>query len=286
MGRYPRADAPEPMSDNLQPLAQSIERRLPGLTERWMAELHGRSWSLRALVRGRPGGGDGAQDAHRSGRARNVPQILAHHAEHFLASLAVALRGAERLEVGAPAFREPVQVLSFTAGWMAGCGLGIGDAVALVDALRVVLGPHLEGFYQALLVVVCEAFMAAVDQKAQVRYRDAMERCQLVVPLRDNLPCLFLVGDPDRRAMDDAVGRLMMLALMRGADRVVVDITGLADPSALLPELVPLLQDYHTVAHCNVLLTGAAPEHRAVLDPLTRRGISTGGTVAALLTSK
>jgi hypothetical protein len=223
-------------------LALTIEadRELLG---RWMDELLVRCWTLRGrTVEG--------------GRA--PLELLRDRCAVFLETLVEGLKGASSLEIGTAAFREPVQILSFTAGWMAGDGLAVTDALALVHSLQAVLdGPPL-AFFQGLAVVVGEAYAAAMRQKAQARYRDAMEKSQLVCLLHSSLPCLFLVGDPDLQAVDDALGRLMMLAVMREAPAVIVDGSGLFYPDKVLRDICALA---HRVAELpvQVCVSGASP---------------------------
>lgn len=254
------------MPAELQQLAAVIQQQRTELAGRWVAELERRSWVLRAACREPADSGEGGRsNARRPGPL--TPRLLTQRCEHFLEALSAALSVAPRLEVGAPEFREPLQVLSFAAGWMAGVGFGVGDALALVQALEAVLGPELTHFYQALLVVVAEAFLAAVAQQATVRYRDAVQRCQLVLSLGEGLPALFLVGDPDRQAVDHAVGRLLMLATMRGARTVCVDLSGISLAEAPLGEVLQILFDYLADGRWALLLCGLPEPLRRTLEP-------------------
>lgn len=268
---------------DLQQLATDLQRRQQELIERWMEALATRSWNLRTALDRPPDTapasahearlGDVLEDKRRSGIPFN-PDLLRQRCQHFLQTLAEAITHNGALEMGAPEFREPVQVLSFTAGWMAGGGLGIADTVALVNALADVLGPEPARLYQTMMVVVTEAFMAAVEQKAEVHYRDVMEKSQLVCSLATNLPALFLVGDPDRRALDEAMGRVKMLAVMRQAPAVLVDCSGLIHLDRALPELVVVMQDYFDDGPEVVVLAGVVPGLMRSLEQAKLQGIS------------
>ena len=258
---------------NLQQLVQTIQQQQPQLVTNWMDAMARRSWNLRALLRPSPRQPDqpSPQTSAMPGTTGIPlkPELLEQRCLHFLNTLAEAITARGALEMGAAEFREPVQALSFTAGWMAGKGLGIADAVALVNALADTLGPEPGALYQTMMVVVTEAFMAAVEQNAHVRYRDAMERSQLVCALNLRLPCLFLVGDPDRRALDEALGRVKMLAVMREAPVVLVDGSGLIHPDRALGQAMPLLAEYFGDDGCRPVLAGVPPGLRRELTAAT-----------------
>jgi hypothetical protein len=241
----------------------------PGsLVQRWLKALSQRSWALRGILQaGAPEGGAGAGSVV-------TRALLSQRCEHFLETLAQGLRTSERPELGTPQFREAVQSLSFTAGWMAGAGVRVADTVALVHSLQEVLEGALEDMGEALVAVVSEAYMAAVEQQAQVRYRDTIEKCQLVCALSSRLPGLFLVGDPDRRALDDAIGRLMMLALMREAPVVLVDGSGLLAVEQSLPEAIRILLDYNRETDLRVVICGVPAALKRTLVEAHRQGLS------------
>jgi len=236
---------------DLKEVAARLEREADPFVDRWMAGLLRRSWSLHTPAKGEVEAG-----------GRTVLQLLHERCQHILAALVGALETAPALQAGAPDFRETVQHLSFTAGWMAGQGLSATDAVGLVHSLQEALALPCEtsgGFFEALLMVAAESYAAALQQKAQARYRDAMEKSQLVCEPHPRLPCLFLVGEPDVQALDDAVGRLMMLAVMHEARAVVVDGTGLFRPEPLLRALLERHLSEERVPAVHVAVAGVPP---------------------------
>lgn len=210
------------------------------LLARWMDVICRHSWQLRG------------------GKSEKL-ELLGEHCRRFLDTLAATLHGAVKLEIGTPGFREPVQSLSFTAGWMAGAGLTVTDAVALVHGLEEVLQIGRSSFFQSLIVVVTEAFASSLVQRERARYRDAMEKSQVVCDPHPRLPCLFLVGDPDRQALEDAVGRVMMLAVMRDARVVLVDCCALQAPDKVLPMACTILAEHSQAATIQVVLGGVSP---------------------------
>jgi hypothetical protein len=233
------------MSDDtrvlMDALAGDVSRDGGDLLPRWMDLLRSRSWKLRRS-------GDAATVAH-----------LRERCGHFLESLGEALKIADTLRVGGPAFREAVQSLSFTAGWMAGIGLPVTDAVALVYALEEVLDWRQPRFFHSLMVVVTEAFAASLVQRERAHHRDVMEKSQVVCDLHPRLPGLFLVGDPDRQALEDAAGRVMMLAAMRDARVVLVDGSALLAPETALPVACPMLVEHGQAASVRVVIGGVSP---------------------------
>lgn len=231
-------------------LAKVIRDDLEGLLDRWMEKLCSKSWSLREAVR----------KHHKDAKTPStVVDQLCQRCRNFLVSLENALSGASVLEMGSAEFREAVQSLSFSAGWMAGVGLPITDAIMLVYTLKDSLDWDNESFFQALMVVVTEAHSASQMQKAQSKHRDVMEKSQFVCNLHWRLPMLVLVGDPDRHALDDAVGRVMMLAVMREARAVVIDISTLIHPEVTGRQALEILNDHSNSARVEVHLCGISP---------------------------
>jgi hypothetical protein len=228
-------------------LSRLIKSDLEGVVSRWVDGVARRSWTLQR------------QGEIQDGEMEPL-DLIQKRCRQFLAALDKALEGASDLEVGAPAFRESVQILAFTAGWMAGSGMRITDAVSLVHSLREALGcPEHQPFFESLTVTVTESFCASLEQRAQARYREAMEKSQLVCDLHPQLPVLFLVGDPDRHGVEDAVGRVMMLAAMHEAKAVVVDSSGLIWPETLLVEAHQILAEHGEAARVKVFLSGVTP---------------------------
>jgi len=260
------------MPDDVKILLAGLEAGRDTLLARWREELLRRSWSLRRMH------ACAAPDAG----GRPSFELLQERCGLFLEALAQGLRGAHALEIGAPEYREPVQILSFTAGWMAGSGMTVTDALALVHSLQEVL-PAPREFFQALALVVSEAHCAALSQNAQARYRDAMEKSQLVCTLHPSLPCLFLVGDPDLQALDDAMGRLMMLVVMREAPALIVDGSGLFHPERVLRDVLSLLSKRSAELPAQVCVSGLTPEMLRELRGVTSARVSMHETMQGAL---
>jgi hypothetical protein len=219
----------------------------------WMKELRCRSWSLR-----RP-------PTSASGLSLT---LLRERCRLFLGALIEALRLAPAQEIGAPEFREPVQILSVLASWIACSGGTFTDAVAVIHGLRAVWATLTEEMFQSLVVVMGEAFCATVEQQAQSHFRDAMSRSQVVCAPHPRLPCLFLVGDPDRQVLDDALERLLTLGCMRDAATLLIDVSGLLSPERTVAQLCEQLEAAHLKLPCRLILAGLSPK---LMDELTRR---------------
>jgi hypothetical protein len=227
------------MSHELEQLRQAIARDARALTDAWVAAIVRRSWPLQ-------------------GQAPQVAQ-LRERCGAILDALGTVLAGRPPLELGAPEWREPLHLFAFTAGWMAGAELPIGAVVGLCHGLRELVGAASAApFFDGLLVATSEAYVAGVRPQRAAAHRAVIARSQVVCLLDERLPCLFLVGDPDRQAIDDAVARLITLAVMRQADAVIVDASGLIAPEAVLPEALRILADHRQDPPPRVLVSTVA----------------------------
>lgn len=214
------------------------------IVDRWLEAARARCWQLRMTKHG---------------------QQLRLRCGACLESLAQGLRDADSLALGDPIFREPIQHFSFLAGWMAGVDLPVSAAVGLCHGLREITGDA-GAFYDWMVVVVAEAYAAGVEQAAEARHRQLIEKSQVVCILRDRVVGLFLVGDPDREALDDAIGRLMMLAVMRDARAIVLDAAGLADVDQRMALAVSFVAEHRqALAAREVLLSGVSEPLAAAL---------------------
>lgn len=238
------------MSDALALLRGRLAEPGEELVSRWLEAASARSWQLR-------------------GAERLWPQ-LEERTKSFLEALRCSVEYAESLALGSPAFKEPIGLLSFLGGWMAGVGLPAGAAVALCHALQDVIGAGANRFFESLVVVMAEAHAAGISQSAQARHRQVIEKSQVVVMLPGETAALFLVGDPDREALDDAVGRLMMLAFQRGARAVALDASGLIDRE-VLPTAVGFLAEHReALSDCRLLLAAVSSAEAEQLAQKTR----------------
>lgn len=235
------------MSEDLRALRQALAGDHQDLSWRWVDAVVSRTWQLRS------------EDAL-------VPQ-LRERCANVLEAMALSINDAPSHQLGAPEWRETLQRLSFVSGWMAGADLPISTAPALCFALRDAVGGEPCRFYEDLTLVAVEAYNAGIKQQAAARHRQIVEKSQVVCLLGDKLPCLFLVADPDRQALDDAVGRLMMLAVVRDASAFIVDAAGLVDAEHTLREALPILADHRKHPPPRLLLSSVTPAlHKRLRD--------------------
>lgn len=228
------------MAHELKDLRSAVARDPVALVDAWVDAVVRRCWQLQ------------------SAPAR-VAQVRERCAA-IIDSLGLVLEGQPSLELGAPEWREPLHLLSFTAGWMAGAELPISAVVALCQGLRDAVGGQNANttLYDGLLLATSEAYVAGVRQQNVAQHRSVIARSQVVCLLAEQLPTLFLIGDPDRQAIDDAVARLMTLAVMRQARAVIVDASGLVAPEATLPEALRILADHRKTPPPRVLIATVA----------------------------
>lgn len=188
-------------------------------------------------------------------------RMFTHRLEPVLRSLTQALRSAERLELGGPEFREAVQLFSFFCGWTAGERLAVAAPLGVCHALERQLGGKPPELFHGLQLVAMEAYAAGLEQQAQARHRQVIEKSQVVCALSSDTVALFLVGDPDRQALDEAIGRLMMLAVMREARAIVLDGSGLLAPDSEIPRALDFLADHRAaLLQRRTLVTGVPKE--------------------------
>ena len=223
------------MEPKFEALRQALGRDREAMLDRWIASLTRRAWQIRR-------------------REREIAQ-LRERCANFIEALDRTLGQCSELSLGSVEWREPLHQLSFAAGWMAGVQMPVTAAVALGLGLRDALGAGPDALYEELTLVAAEAHNAGVRQQAAATHRDVIEKSQVVCTFRNKLPCLFLVGDPDRQAVDDAVARLMTIAVIREAPTMIVDASGLLQPEVTLVQALGILADHRCEPPPQVLLS-------------------------------
>ncbi|MBK8481537.1 MAG: hypothetical protein IPL40_10225 [Proteobacteria bacterium] len=218
-----------------QPLIEALRLILGGdrsaLAERWIDQAARCCWALRLAP---------AQRSQLQARCVTV-----------LEALAEGLAQSSTLATGTPSWRESIQRLAFLAGWIAGQQWPLGAVLALAHALRDVLAlpaPLADDF----ALVLAEAHASGLRDQALARRRALLTRSQLVCLLRPSLAALWLVGDPDAAALDDALGRWLMLAVIHDARYLLVDVALGEAPAPLLElalrRLVELVEQGESLA--------------------------------------
>ena len=231
-------------------LPQALAGDREGVIDRWLEAAAARCWQLRTA-------------------ADQLVQLRAR-AQVALDALATSIAFAPDFALGSSAYREPVQLFSFLAGWMAGVKFPVGAALALCHGLGDALGRDPERVYQHLAVVVTEAYALGLAETAHARHRAIIEKSQVVCSLGEGIVGLFLVGDPDHEALDDAVGRLMMLAVMRDARGIILEVSSLQNGDVALSTALRFLGEHRqALGQRPVFVSGLATPFAA--------GLASGG---------
>lgn len=221
----PRVAVEQPTTIVTLRAALDADRRR--LVERWLDAATRRCWQLRA----------------RSARRAE----LEPRCEALLEAWAEGLRGEASLASGTTALREPIQRLAFLAGWTAGQDWPIGVVLALAQALRELLRLP-DALADDLALVVTEAYTSALRDQAAARQRELLTKSQVVCLLRPSVVALWLVADPDDFALDDALGRWLLLAVINDARHLLLEVSALAAPAPVLVRVARRL-----VAHADPL---------------------------------
>ena len=214
------------MTEQCEQLKRAIEADEAEFVARWLSCLRRIVWPL----------GDGA----------DTNEQLKQRCTSILSALRETL-DAETIEpLGEPQWRETLQLFGFTAGWMAGEGMPVSMALGLVSALeevsnaRATLVVGRVDLFRQLQLASVDAYARCAQQQADARLRALVERSQVVCELPRRLPALFLVGEPDRGAIESAVGRLATLSVMTQSPVVVVDSAALSEPEKVLAQVTKL----------------------------------------------
>lgn len=231
------------MHHRVEELRAALTEGTEGVLDRWIDEIQRCCWQL--------------------DRAHESAQELRHRCGVFLQALMESVQSASKLELGSSEFREPIKVLSFIAGWMAGVGLPIGAGIALCQALPKALGVPPGEPFESLAMVVAEAYSAGQREQALARHRQIIRKSQVVSMLGEHLAGLILVGDPDKEALEDAVGRLMMLVVMRRPSCLLVDVANALKGENVAREALQMLCAHTEALQGRRLMLSGLPRHKS-----------------------
>jgi hypothetical protein len=145
-----------------------------------------------------------------------------------------------RLAPGSAELREVEKAVAFAGAAAEAIPASGYDVAALLLALRDTLQEgagaaaqgELQRGFEWLLVVALEAFASASQRRAIERAQGELERSTPVVLLPEDVPAAFLMGSPQTQTLEAILGRLVLLAARIGARAVVLEGSGLTDPSA------------------------------------------------------
>ncbi len=147
------------------------------------------------------------------------------------------------LIAGSPPVREIEQATAFLGGNLASSHASGFDVCALMLTLREVLVPFVSGeaekkeitqFIEWLAVVCIESFGAARVRSVHEDYRELLEQGTPLVHIVPEVPTILLLGRTDMVVLDSILSRLLLAVVRVGAPAVIIDVTGVADPTAEL----------------------------------------------------
>ena len=172
------------------------------------------------------------------------PSTVARLLEPILGGLAEALRGDEgvpaRLVPGTPNLRELEKSVGFTGAVLASSGASGFDVGALILSLRDVLvefvdppaADEFSSLLEWLTILAVESFSTAGTMAERERMREQLERGIPTVFVVPGVPAALLVASPSKLILDQIFARMVLMVVRVGAQSVIIDATGLADPLA------------------------------------------------------
>jgi hypothetical protein len=169
---------------------------------------------------------------------------------------------------GSPYLREAEKQLGFLGGTMASLGASAFDVVALLSTLRELLVAadpsaerELATLFEWFVALTLDSYASSREDSLRLKYREAMERGMPVVMVARELPAAFLVGVVDHALLETTFGRLVLSIVRVGASAVVVDGTGLANPTA--PEVLRAVREFALhpkLASVVLVVNGLSPD--------------------------
>jgi hypothetical protein len=216
----------------------------------------------------------------RPGVAEMVAPLLRSMLDGLALALATGPAAADALVPGLPALRELEKNTGFAGATMAAADLSGFDVAALLLALRDVLtarvgaehAPLLQRLFEWLSALALDAFATARVMTARERMRVELEQGTPVVLIAPRVPGVFLVGAPDRHTLDLVFDRAVVLVVTQDAPSIIVDASGLANPSApgVLDGLGRFASHERIAGRAQILAVGLADEHALAWTRLLR----------------
>lgn len=206
-------------------------------------------------------------------RRATAAKTYATQAANLIDALAVAASaGPSGLRAGAALSRELERSCAFLGGQLASSGASGFDVAALLLALRDAVLEHaaaeeiasVNAIFEWLVILALDSFATAGILSLQERTTEQLESGTPVVELAPKVAAVLFVGGPTTSTMDSLLSRGSMLAIGLGANCLVLDVTGLSEPSlALFPKTIAAFLEREHPASIELLLVGAT---RSVSD--------------------
>jgi len=194
----------------------------------------------------------------------------------------------QRLRPGGAEVRELEKAAALAGASLSASGASGFDVAALILALRDAVlefassewAQAIGDLFEWLVVIAVDAFAAAGAASAQERAVQHLEEGTPVVLITPEVPAVLLVGAPGGDAVDSILARALLLVVRVGAPTLILDVSGLSDPSAPgVLEAAGRFFEQKRMGAVEVALTGA-DQH--VADTWVALGRARGVTVTPL----
>lgn len=162
----------------------------------------------------------------------------------LLAPVITALKdgfSAEPVRPGAPELRELEKDLSFLGANFSASGASGFDVAALAVALRDAVAhlaaddaerQRIHSLFDWFTAITLEGFAHGQAAAVTERYREHLEERTPVVLVAPDIPAAFPIGDTNVHGLRGAFARVALLVARVGARVVIIDASGLLDPTA------------------------------------------------------
>jgi len=192
---------------------------------------------------------------------------------------------AQPLRPGGPEVRELEKAAALAGASLSAAGASGFDVAALVLAMRDAVfefassdwAAVLSDLFEWVLVIAIDSFAAAGTAAAEERAAEHLDAGTPVVLVTPEVPAVLLLGAPGADAIDSILGRALLLIVRVGARTLVLDLSGLADPTA--PPVIAAAArffDQKRLAEVEIALSGATAQ---VADAWVALGRARGVTV-------
>jgi RsbT co-antagonist protein rsbRD N-terminal domain len=223
-------------------------------------------------------------------------KTYAAQAASLIEALAVAASGGrDELRAGSPLTRELERACAFLGAQFASAAASGFDVAAFVLALRDAVlefagegsDAHAEhetqlivSLFEWLSLVALDSFATAGILSLQERTTEQLEAGTPVVQLAPKVAAVLLVGGPTTSTMDSVLSRGLMLAIGIGSNCLIVDVSGLSQPSLqLFPRTIAAFVERERLPSIELLLV-AAP--RTISDACSEMLTRLGSRLSAL----
>jgi len=192
---------------------------------------------------------------------------------------------------GADDLRELEKSAAFLGARLAAEQVSGFDVAAVFTALRETVvplcdpeaRPEVDSFLEWLTVLAVNSMSTAREQALRERQREELEAGTPIVLVSPDVIAVFLIGSPDKLALETILGKTMLRVARVGARAVILDLAGLANKGErpLVEAVAKFLEHRKIAGHIPVILAGIDAEDRPRWSDACARG---GDTVSIVPT--